>query len=160
MSGLAKIISGGQTGVDRGALDAALERGFACGGSCPAGRRAEDGMIPGRYPLTELADRSYTARTLRNVDESDGTLILHFGAVTGGTALTLRRCIESGKPRLLIDADATPAEDAAAHAAEFCEARSIAVLNVAGPRASSAPGARDYAAAVVGGLLDLQREGR
>ena len=73
---LKKIVSGGQTGVDRGALDAALPRGFPCGGYCPAGRRAEDGRIPARYPLEELSSPHYQVRTRRNVEESDGTLII------------------------------------------------------------------------------------
>jgi len=151
---LAKIVSGGQTGVDRGALDAALERGFPCGGSCPAGRRAEDGVIPARYPLTELASRRYLARTFRNVDSSDGTLILHFGAVTGGTRRTLDHCAARRKPHLVIDASTTSPDVATALTADFVSAHSVAVLNVAGPRASGAPGAHAYAAAVIGRLLD------
>jgi hypothetical protein len=70
---LIKIISGGQTGVDRGALDAALAVKFPCGGWCPADRRAEDGSIPGRYPLTPLPGGGYRERTRQNVIDSDGT---------------------------------------------------------------------------------------
>src|ERR1700744_1038425 len=100
---LIKIISGGQTGVDRGALDAALVAGFACGGWCPADRGAEGGVIPERYPLTprpadaigvsqksearHLAEQ-YRARTLKNVQDSDGTLILYSGTLSGGILLT------------------------------------------------------------------------
>ena len=76
---LKKIVSGGQTGVDRGALDAALEASFPCGGWCPKGRKAEDGAIPARYPLTEMPGPTYRARTRRNVTDSDGTLNLFFG---------------------------------------------------------------------------------
>ena len=82
------ILSGGQTGLDRAALDAALELGFRCGGTCPAGRKAADGRIPDRHPLTELASASYPARTRRHEEDADGTLIIHFGPLTGGTALT------------------------------------------------------------------------
>src|ERR671915_1058228 len=78
---LAKIISGGQTGTDRGALDAALAWGFPCGGWCPPGRLAEDGQIPERYPLIELKEGGYSQRTLRNVVESDGTAILYFSQI-------------------------------------------------------------------------------
>jgi hypothetical protein len=78
-STLEKIISGGQTGVDRGALDAALEASFPCGGWCPKGRKAEDGPIPARYPLKEMDGPAYRLRTERNVRDSDGTLILFFG---------------------------------------------------------------------------------
>lgn len=80
-----KIISGGQTGVDRGALEAALEAGIECGGTCPAGRKAEDGIIPEIYPLTELESTVYSDRTRKNVIDSDATLIIHFGRLEGGT---------------------------------------------------------------------------
>src|SRR5210317_1948565 len=81
-----RIVSGGQTGVDRGALDAALTLGRVCGGWCPEGRLADDGPIPARYPLQELPGGGYRARTRRNVRDSDATLIVTFGAPTGGTA--------------------------------------------------------------------------
>ena len=98
------ILSGGQTGVDRGALDAALEVGVECGGWCPDGRTAEDGRIPDRYPLVELEGAGYAERTRRNVEDSDGTLILCVGAPVGGTALTLELCGVLSKPVCLIDA--------------------------------------------------------
>src|SRR6516162_4541079 len=86
------VVSGGQTGVDRGALDAALGLGVPCGGWCPDGRRAEDGVIPARYPVTELRGAGYEERTHKNVEDSDGTLIITFGQVSGGTARTLEVC--------------------------------------------------------------------
>src|SRR3990167_2671567 len=79
---------GGQTGVDRAALDVALELGILCGGWCPNGRKAEDGAIPARYPLQELPSGGYRQRTKRNVRESDGTLILFRNELTGGSAFT------------------------------------------------------------------------
>lgn len=85
-----KIVSGGQTGVDRAALDVGLALGLAVGGECPKGRRAEDGVIPGRYPLVETPERSDQARTKRNIEDSNGTLILNRGTLDGGTALTAR----------------------------------------------------------------------
>ena len=90
------IISGGQTGVDRAALDSALSYRVDCGGWCPEGRQAEDGPIPARYPLTELGG-GYAARTRKNVEDSDGTVILYFDTPTGGTEKTLRYCLDLGK---------------------------------------------------------------
>src|SRR5438094_9232052 len=83
-SKLLKIISGGQTGVDRGALDAALAFEVECGGWCPAGRLAEDGTIPKRYPLMELANAGYAERTARDVARSDGTLVISKRQPIGG----------------------------------------------------------------------------
>ena len=133
---LAKIISGAQTGVDRGALDAALEVRFPCGGSCPPGRKAEDGAIPDRYPVQELASGGYRGRTIQNVVDSDGTLVVHFGEVEGGTAQTVLHCERLGKPCLTIDAAIIPMESAAMLVAAFIAERHIESLNVAGPRAS------------------------
>lgn len=150
---LSKLVSGGQTGVDRGALDAALAAGFPCGGWCPAGRKAEDGPIPERYPLASLASAEYGERTRQNVLDSDGTLILHFGGPTGGTLKTLQLCEHHRKPYLAIDAAAVEAEAAGAHAAAFVAERGIEVLNVAGPRESTHAGARAYAEIAVAALI-------
>ncbi|MFQ5587063.1 MAG: putative molybdenum carrier protein, partial [Thermodesulfobacteriota bacterium] len=92
------IVSGGQTGVDRAALDVALELGIRCGGWCPKGRLAEDGVIDSRYHLDETGSKSYSQRTEWNVRDSDGTLILTVEEPTGGTALTIRAAEELGKP--------------------------------------------------------------
>jgi hypothetical protein len=140
-----RVVSGGQTGVDRGALDAALAAGVPCGGWCPAGRLAEDGAIPARYPVQELPDAGYMERTLRNVEDSDATLIICYGEPEGGTRQTLEYCERRKKPRLLIDAAATSAEEAARQVAAFVRERDIRVLNVAGPRASKQPRAHEYA---------------
>jgi hypothetical protein len=147
------IISGGQTGVDRGALDAALELGSTCGGWCPEGRRAEDGRIPVRYPLRELIGGAYADRTRRNVEDAEGTLILHLGPVSGGTQLTLETCRRLGKPVLLLDAATVSSEDGAAQACSFVAAHDIRRLNVAGPRESFWAGAQAFACAVVRTLL-------
>jgi hypothetical protein len=146
---LLKIISGGQTGVDRGALDAALAVHFPCGGRCPAGRRAEDGTVPEKYPMTALPGAGYRERTRKNVEDSDGTVILAPGELTGGTALTLTFCRQLGKPYLTIDASDVREEEAAEAVLRFVEAHRIAVLNVAGPRASGWREGSDYAERVI-----------
>jgi len=137
-----KIISGGQTGADRAALDVALTLSLPIGGGCPKGRRAEDGMIPDRYPLTETPEADYDTRTRRNVEDSDGTLILNLGTLDGGTALTVKLARQMGKPCLMV-----ALEDGIEPTAfqEWLDAHPIAVLNVAGPRESKRPGV--YAAA-------------
>jgi len=150
---LAKIISGGQTGVDRGALDAALEAGFQCGGWLPEGRIAEDGPLHERYPLQALAGAGYEERTLQNVLDSDGTAILYSGTLEGGTRQTMVYCVEHGKPFELVDASRAAPHDAAAKLAGFIERHRIAVLNVAWPRASKWPEAWRYAHSTVRHLL-------
>ncbi len=131
-----RIVSGGQAGVDRGALDAALACGRPCGGWCPEGRLAEDGPIPSRYPLTELPGGGYRARTRRNVVDSDATLIVTFGTPSGGTAATLDDCRTESRPVLVIDAMTVDHETALVQLRAFLAAHAVGVLNVAGPRAS------------------------
>ena len=132
-----RIISGGQTGVDRAALDVALERGIECGGWCPQGRRAEDGTIDGRYPLDETDSRRYALRTELNVRDADGTLVVTVGEPTGGTAFTLKAAEKHGRPSLLLD----PTEKGAVEAFhEWVKREKIETLNVAGPRESNMPG--------------------
>ena len=131
-----KIISGGQTGVDRAALDVALKHGIDCGGWCPAGRLDEFGRIPDRYPVKELAGAGFTERTLQNVKDSDGTVIIYAGKLSGGTEQTVRFCIEQQRPHQLIDASKISAEDAARLISDFVRKNKIGILNVAGPRQS------------------------
>ena len=151
---LAKIVSGGQTGVDRGALDAAIEAGFPCGGWAPEGRVAEDGPIAARYPLAELPGGGYEERTLKNVLDSDGTAILHAGVLEGGTRMTQQYCTQHQKPCLVIDGSRLRPREAAGEIAAFIVKHGIGALNVAGPRASKWPGAHRYAHAAVKHLLD------
>ena len=132
-----RIVSGGQTGVDRAALDAALARRLPVGGWCPQGRRAEDGVIDARYPLTETPLPTYAQRTVWNVRDSDGTLVLCFDTLSPGTNLTIETVNAQGKALLTVDLMNTP--EAAAVAAWIAE-KGIQVLNVAGPRESEAPG--------------------
>jgi len=153
---LSKIVTGGQTGVDRGALDAALEAGFPCGGWAPEGRTAEDGPIHERYPLQVLAGAGYEERTLKNVLDSDGTAILYIGTLEGGTRQTMVHCVEHGKPFELVDASRAGPRDAAAKLAAFIERHRLAVLNIAGPRASKWPEAYQYAHSTLRHLLSAR----
>lgn len=130
------IISGGQTGVDRAALDAALQAGVSCGGWCPEGRLAEDGVIPAKYPLTELEGGGYPERTRKNVSDSDGTVIIYSGYINGGTELTRQVCVSKARPLLLIDGTKTDVESASRMISEFVTLNDINTLNIAGPRAS------------------------
>jgi hypothetical protein len=143
------VISGGQTGVDRGALDAALDLGVPCGGWCPAGRRAEDGVIPARYPVTELPGAGYIERTQQNVEDSDGTLVITFGEPGGGTASTIESCKKLRRPHLILDAAVVPLEVAVRQALQFVTGEGIRRLNVAGPRARSQPHGYEYAYSLV-----------
>ena len=140
-----RIISGGQTGVDRGALDAAMILGVAHGGWCPHGRLAEDGQIPDQYHLVEAESADYAVRTKLNVMDADGTLILHLGPLSGGTELTRRLCVKHHRPHWLVDLDASPD---AASVLYWLDEQQIKVLNVAGPRGSALAGlnviARDF----------------
>lgn len=134
---LKKIISGGQTGVDRAALDVAMHLGIAHGGWIPKGRLAEDGPLPARYRLQEMATAEYAARTEKNVQDSDGTLIISRGTPTGGTDYTRKMVLKHGKPLLHIDLSIgrRPGE-AASLIASWIGLYRIETLNVAGPRAS------------------------
>jgi hypothetical protein len=133
----AKIISGGQTGVERAALDIALEKGIPSGGWCLKGRIAEDGRIDSRYPLRETKSNYLWERTERNVNMSDGTLILTWGPPTGGTALTLKLARDYKKPYIVIDLR----EDGAfANVRQWAKIHQIQVLNVAGPKEGKFPG--------------------
>ncbi len=131
-----KIISGGQTGVDRAALDVALELGIPCGGYCPKGRKAEDGPIDHKYPLQETGSGDYRVRTEMNVKESNGTLILSKGRPSGGTALTVKMAAKHSKPCIVVDLDE---KIDFGFVRQWIEKNDIAVLNVAGPRGSKNP---------------------
>src|SRR5216110_148654 len=131
-----KIISGGQTGVDRAALDVALRHGIECGGRCPGGRLDEFGKIPDHYRIQELQGGGFTERTLQNVKDSDGTVVIYPVELRGGTEQTVRFCLELKRPHELIDASKISAEGAAKLIADFVHENKIGILNVAGPRKS------------------------
>lgn len=150
---LEKIVSGGQTGVDRAALDVCIEAGFPCGGWCPAGRLAEDGRLDPCYPLTETPDERYDQRTEWNVRDSDGTLILNTGKLEGGSLYTKEMADRHGKTCLVVDLD----EDHALQSAvDFIETHSIKVLNLAGPRESKRPGIYEQSRSLLKSLIDLK----
>jgi len=134
---LTRIVSGGQTGVDRAALDAAIELGIPHGGWCPKDRMAEDGRIPLKYRLKEAFSPDYAARTRLNVRDADGTLILYREPLEGGTALTWRFAVETGKPVLLVELGFPPVLEAFLL---WLRENSIRTLNIAGPRESQRPG--------------------
>ncbi len=148
---IGKIVSGGQTGVDRAALDVALERNIPCGGWCPKGRLAEDGPISDRYPLQCTESSKYSRRTRLNVQESDGTLILTIGRLTGGTALTKSYAVRELKPHLVID---LASENGLPETLSWLKTARIETLNVAGPRASSKPEIYEKACTFLRELLE------
>jgi hypothetical protein len=134
---LKKIVSGGQTGVDRAALDAALAANCPCGGWVTWDRMAEDGVIANRYPLVPLPKGGYRQRTRLNVSDSDGSAILYNESLKGGARLTRNLCALLKRPYILVNAQETPDPIAAAEAVvKFIEDSNIETLNVAGPRAS------------------------
>lgn len=135
---LACIVSGGQTGADRAALDFAIRHGYAHGGWVPHGRLAEDGPIALQYQLTELANGGYRQRTRRNVQDSDGTLIVNLGTLEGGTLATQVFAQRLRKPCLLVQP--VSVADAAGHVLAWLQTHAIRTLNVAGPRESKRPG--------------------
>ena len=132
-----RIVSGGQTGVDRAGLDVAIEMGIDHGGWCPRGRRAEDGKIPGCYSLRESESADYAVRTEQNVIDSDGTLILYFSVLRGGTELTYRITQKHDRPCLLVDLETPTSVDVFR---QWILDQGIRILNIAGPRASQREG--------------------
>jgi hypothetical protein len=154
-----RIVSGGQTGVDRGALDAALELGVPCGGWCPKGRRAEDGRLESRYPLRETSSPRYPQRTEWNVRDSDGTLVLARGALRAGSALTVELARRRAKPWLVVDLTREGGGQAVPDVVAWIHRHAVKVLNVAGPRESENPGIHAQAIAFVRDLVLLDRGG-
>lgn len=153
---LRRIISGGQTGVDRGGLDAAMELGLDHGGSCPAGRRAEDGEIPAQYVLEEHTSPKYPPRTAKNVCDADATLILVVGKrVTPGTRLTAKIAHERGKPWLAVNVEGDLSLE---KVVEWLREVDPEVLNLAGPRESKFRGIQQATAAFLGRVIDRLRE--
>jgi hypothetical protein len=134
-----KIISGGQTGVDQAALDVAIDLGIPHGGWIPKGRKTEEGVLPAKYQLQEMPTSSYPKRTEQNVIDSDGTLIISHGRLTGGSLFTLKMAKGHRRPCLHIDLSKGTAFEDAMKINIWIEDNQVEVLNVAGPRASKDP---------------------
>ncbi len=152
---LRKLISGGQTGVDRAALDVAVKLHIPCGGWCPRGRWAEDGPISSLYPLQETPSEEPAQRTEWNIRDSQGTLILHAGEVTGGTHLTLELVRQYREPVLVLDLTRGPAPG---QVRLWVANQEIHILNIAGPRESESPGIYASALAFLTDALSPCRE--
>jgi hypothetical protein len=136
---ITRILSGGQTGADRAALDFAIKHHIPHGGWLPKGRKTEDGTLPEKYILQEMPTPDYSKRTKQNVLDSDGTLIVSHGFLTGGSALTEFLAEEHNKPYLHIDLNLLSMQEAAQIINQWIQSYKLKVLNVAGPRASKDP---------------------
>jgi hypothetical protein len=161
------IISGGQTGADQGALDAALKLQHPCGGYCPKGRKSEKGPIPPHYPMQELKSASYPPRTKANVKKADGTLIFTYGPPSGGTLLTLEYARKAQKPFYIINFYQNDfhlnesqksdfeniIENRLQQIREWGRENKVYILNVAGPRESDHPGTQKMVAEIIYALL-------
>ncbi len=146
-----KIVSGGQTGVDRAALDFALQNNIPCGGWCPKGRLAEDGRIDEKYPMTETTTSLYIVRTKLNVKDGDGTLILYAGELGNGSAYTAEYAQQINKPLLILKTDEPGRNE---KIRQWIEKHNIKVLNIAGPRESTSPGIYDETMKILEMLFD------
>jgi hypothetical protein len=164
-----RIVSGGQTGVDRAALDVALELGIACEGWCPAGRAAEDGPLPARYPLRETPSADVAERTAWNVRDSDATLVLCFGEPRGGSAFALEEAARLGRPALVLRLGEAPDPTRLGEAPDptrlgeapdpgkaraWLAHNGVERLHIAGPRQSEEPGVAEAAASFLRALFE------
>lgn len=152
---IAKIISGGQTGVDRAALDAAIRLGIPHGGWIPKGRLTEEGPLPAAYELVETASAVYAERTEKNVIDADGTLIISRGELAGGSEVTREMAVKHERPWLHVDLERMSAFQAAIEICHWIDANRIAILNVAGPRASKDPTIYASALALIEAVYNL-----
>jgi hypothetical protein len=146
---IARIVSGGQTGVDRAALDWACRHEVPHGGWCPNGRLAEDGPLAACYRLQETDSSGYRQRTKLNVLDSDATLIFNIGALDGGTLQTVRFCQVLSKPHRVVQFDEGPVDGTARSVREWLVEGRFSALNVAGPREAKRPGIYDLAMSVL-----------
>ena len=136
---ITKIISGGQTGADRAALDFAIKNNIPHGGWVPEGRKTEEGRLPDRYQLQEMPTDDYSKRTEKNILDSDGTLIVSHGFLTGGSALTREFSNKHNKPWIHLDMNVISIDTAAESLRSWIIRSEIKVLNVAGSRGSKDP---------------------
>ena len=145
------VISGGQTGVDRGALDAAINLGIPHGGWCPKGRLAEDGKISSKYQLKETYSKMYAVRTRRNISQADATLIISPCPFIGGTLLAVKETTRQNKPLLVV----YPTRTDYVLISEWLLTHKVSVLNVAGPRESEQPEIYLYSYRIVCKILQM-----
>ena len=155
---LLKLISGGQTGADRAALDAALKFDIPYGGWLPKGRLAEDGPLDAKYNLKEMPTESYPARTEQNVIDSDGTVIFSYGKPAGGADYTREMALKHGKQLLGIDLNQTTSLDAASLIVSWIQLRRIKILNIAGPRASEDAGIYNAVLRILVMVIQMQQQ--
>ena len=147
------IISGGQTGTDRAALDFGLKHGIPVGGWCPKGRLAEDGPIDPSYPLLETSSEDPAERTRANVDASNGMVLIYLDMIDEGTRLALQFCKSLGKPVLLVNREFPPDQE---EFSGWLLVNGIRNLNIAGPRESNAPGVYSFAYSSLEALLCME----
>ena len=140
------IISGGQSGVDRAALDFAIKHGIPCGGWCPADRISEEGIIPDHYPLKETVSKEYSERTKLNIEDSDGTLIIFLNIMDEGTQFTLRYAREKNNPLYIINGKRNLDVD---DFKKWIRDKGILTLNIAGSRESSEPGIYEFTISIL-----------
>jgi hypothetical protein len=152
-----KIISGGQTGADRAALDLAITLNLPYGGWIPKGRKSENGILPDKYKLKEMPTTSYSKRTEQNVLDSDGTLIVSRGKLIGGSALTKELAEKHGRPCLHVDLSASGFPEPAKIIHSWIIQNGIETLNVAGPRAGEDPEIHKITMHLLGTVFSLDR---
>ena len=150
------FISGGQTGIDRAVLDFCLDHQLSCGGWCPEGRMAEDGPINRKYPVKELPGATYEDRTMANVKESDVTVILYHGRISGGTLKSFEFATGLGKPCLPINLEELPPGEAAIIFLEFIDRLEPVIINFSGPRQSEWKRAYDLCIVFLNTIFDHQ----
>ena len=152
---VSKIISGGQTGADQAALDVAIRLGIVHGGWIPKGRKTEKGPLAQKYQLHEMATASYAVRSEQNVLDSDGTLIVSKGRLSGGCALTRKFAKKHGRPWIHVDMEREFLNEAANRIRSWVVGNKLKVLNVAGPRASECPGIYQATQHLLEAVLDV-----
>ena len=151
---LKKIISGGQTGADRAGLDTAIAKNIPHGGWIPKGRKTEDGTLPDKYNLSEMPTASYPKRTEKNILDSDGTMIISHGKITGGSSLTRKLARQHEKPWIHLDMNDLSVKEAAEQLARWIKGHKIQILNVAGPRATKDPDTYSITSEVIERCID------
>jgi hypothetical protein len=152
------LISGGQTGADRGGLDAAIEAGIPHSGWCPKDRRSEDGVIPDKYILKETASSGYVKRTELNILTSDCTVVFTMGKVGPGSGKTLSFAKSVGKPALLVDISHLGVDESANAVVGWLQGlgKDALTVNVAGNRESHAQGIQGNVARIMSTVIARQ----